>query len=321
MNSIYDVKSINQMYKIFYNSYNKITSNVKYELVNDKDIYKRFWKALNGSGSLDFKFATSYLKRCKYTYYFYNEKLNMYVFTIKTLNKKDVLFLSNLMKRIRIIQKLYGINKIFNIYILMNPQKRYLPLKGLIDTKHINGGFTYILGNDIYIIRKEDCDKVLIHEVLHHNQSINVDDWKYKNIQTLKHHFHIHNSCRLFPNEAVIETFACVINLIFYSLETGINYKILLKKEILHSLEIYKKIKDFQNTKLWQEKTNTFCYIILKSIFYVYFDKFIKIFRYTDQEYDDDNMTLFLIKYSKILNYRTKSISYNDRFLKMTCFK
>jgi hypothetical protein len=178
----------------------------------------------------------------------------------------------------------------------MNPKKRYMPAKKdeLIDVININGGFTYTNKNNIYIIRKEDYNKVILHELLHHNILIHKDEWKEANIKRLKEHFNIHNKMILIPNEAIIETYACILNTIFYSIETGTSLKDNLKKDQEYSIYIAKKILERQGKKKWIEKTHSYCYIVFKTILYVYFNKFLKIYNY----HNDNEITDFIIKYS-----------------------
>jgi stalled ribosome rescue protein Dom34 len=82
----------------------------------------------------------------------------------------------------------------------------------------------------------------MIHELLHHNILIHKTDWKKENIKRLKEHFNIHNNMLLIPNEAIIETFACVLNSIFYSIESGSSLQDNLKKDQVHSINLAKKI-------------------------------------------------------------------------------
>jgi hypothetical protein len=203
--------------------------------------------------------------------------------------------------RVYLISNIYDISKhgnfIFNYYIIMNPKKRYMPAKKdeLIDVININGGFTYTNKNNIYIIRKEDYNKVILHELLHHNIFIHKDDWKEENIRRLKDHFNINNKMILIPNEAIIETYACILNTIFYSIETGTRLKDNLRKDQEYSIYIAKKILEKQGGKKWIEKTHSYCYIVFKTILYVYFNKFLKIYKY----HNDTEITDFLINNSQ----------------------
>jgi hypothetical protein len=195
-----------------------------------------------------------------------------------------------------LVKLLYNIKPSENInyYILLNPLKRKLPNKksDIISAKNINGGFTYINSNNIYIIRKEDYEKVIIHELLHHNNIIHHEDWKEKNIKILKKLCNIANDQVFIPNEAIIETFAIIL--------------------------IVKKIIDKQDNKLWRENTHCYCYIVLRAVFYIYFKDFIK----TYVGKNDDYITIFICKYFPKIMSRIKKVSNikKDNFIKQTIF-
>lgn len=276
---------------------------------------------LHETGSrLNFNFVKQYFSKCKYHYHIHDENAQMkyYVFQTHAMTKKEKEQLFNTIRRVATLKRLYNITKNMNIFILMNPMKRLLSKVGeIINTHHINGGFTFTNRNEIFIIRKEDYDKVLIHEFLHHNTHIHFEDWKTHIIEKLKTHFNISTTCELLPNEAVIEAFACLINTVFYAIETNANFKTLLKKDQDHSLLIAKKILRHQNGKAWYELTNAYCYTVLKTIIYVYFDKFLKVYEYNN----DKLITEFLIRQSKYIFDRIRHIvTNNDRSLKLTCF-
>jgi hypothetical protein len=302
MKEIYNVSSIRDIYNI-------IKANYKFD-INDFEIIKAHTslfdsfksELLSSNGKyLNYEFAHAYLQTCNNCYHIKYKGFNMYVKMRSKITKNMKIQLFKNVYRVYLISKIYDISKegnyIFNFYIIMNPQKRYMPAKKeeLIDVININGGYTYTDNNDIYIIRKEDYNKVILHELLHHNIYIHNMDWDELNIRRLKEHFNIHNKMLLIPNEAIIETYACVLNTIFHSIETKTSLKENLKKDQEYSIILAKKILDKQDGKKWVEKTHSFCYIVFKTILYVYFNNFLKIYKY----HNDTNITDFLIKYSK----------------------
>jgi hypothetical protein len=311
MKDIYNVQSIYEMYKI-------IKANYKFDIGDFKitktetSIFNDFNKELlESSGKyLNYEFAYEYLEKCNNCYQITYKELNMFVIMRNKITKKEKMQVFKNLYRLHLISKIYNISKWgnykFNFYIIMNPLKRCFPSKkdDIIDVKHINGGFTYINRNDIYIIRKEDYEKVLLHELLHHNILINKQDWLEINIKRLRDHFNIHDSMLLLPNEAIIETYACVLNTIFYSIETGTSLKNNLKKDQEHSIQLANKILEKQGGKKWYEKTHSYCYIVFKTILYVYFNNFLKINIYNN----DTAITDFLIKYSPQIYKRMRSI-------------
>ena len=303
--NIYDARCVRDIYTIIKKHYHFAPSDFK---IADAPLstFHHFNKDLRESSSsyLNFEFAYKYADTCSHCYHITytgaGAEINMYVLMdTKMTSKMKGQFFKNLY-RVYLITKIYGISKPFNFYIIMNPLKRCMPTKrgDVIDVVNINGGYTYINKNNIYIIRKEDYGKVLIHELLHHNTTMHHQDWDVANIRRLKEHFKIHPTMLLLPNEAIIEAFACILNTIFYSVEeetTGGNgFNANLKRDQEHSLLLAKKIIDKQGDGLWDEKTHSFCYIVFKTILYVYFNKFLKIYRYRN----DTAMTDFLIRYS-----------------------
>lgn len=322
--ALYKAKSTKQFYDIIKKDHD-MHSTFSIERIDKDDPQMQIVNTvLSDTGSrLNFNFVIQYYSKCKYHYYIHdkNTQMKYYIFQTHAVTKKEKEQLFNTIRRIATLKRLYNIAKNMNIFILMNPIKRLLPKhEEVINTQHINGGFTFTNRNEIFIIRKEDYDKVLIHEFLHHNTHIHFEDWKPRIIERLKIHFNISRSCELLPNEAVIEAFACLINTAFYAIETNTNFRNLLEKDQDHSLQIAKKILRHQNGKAWYELTNAYCYTVLKTIIYVYFDKFLKI-------YECNNDTLiaeFLIRQSKYIFERIREISIpnirHNRSLKLTCF-
>ena len=324
MKDIYNVSTIHDIYNIIKINYNFIMNDFKI-IKADSFIFNDFNRELLDSSNnyLNYEFAYKYLEKCNYCYHITYKEINMYIIMRNKITNKQTKQLFKNLYRVYLISKIYNISKWnsykFNYYIIMNPQKRYLPSKkdDLIDVKNINGGFTFINKNNIYIIRKEDYNKVIIHELLHHNILIHKTDWLDKNITRLKEHFNIDNNMLLIPNEAIIETYACVLNTIFYSIETETSLKKNLKNDQEHSIYLAKKILDKQGDNKWNEKTHSYCYIIFKTILYVYFNKFLKIYKYNN----DIEITDFLIKYShNIYNKISKISKISNNSLKQTIY-
>jgi hypothetical protein len=326
MKDIYTVSTVSDIYNIIKTNYNFVIKDFKI-IKTDSSIFNNFNKELSESSNnyLNYEFAHKYLEQCNYCYHVTYKEINMYIIMRnKIANKQKTQLFKNLY-RVYLISKIYNISKwnsyVFNYYIIMNPQKRRMPSKkvDLIDVENINGGFTYTNRNDIYIIRKEDYNKVIIHELLHHNILIHKTDWNKENIRRLKEHFNIDNNMLLIPNEAIIETFACVLNTIFYSIETETSLKNNFKKDQEHSIYLAKKILDKQGNDKWNEKTHSYCYIVFKTILYVYFNNFLKVYKYNN----DTEITDFLIKYSHNIYSKINKInkvSNIDNKLKQTIY-
>jgi len=198
-------------------------------------------------------------------------------------------------KRINFLNPHKEINILFDIKY----SNRFFPEPNIpIDFHDINGGYTYVNGNEITIVRHEECNKVVLHELLHHNPLIHVDKWKKKNIKRLMKHFNIHPNSSFEPNEAVVEFWATIMHLYFVSKEYNLDMKKLLDDEIKHSLFKSHQLLCHLKDNIWYEKSNAFSYIIFKTIILSNLKAFIKIYEFP---YDDTKITDFLIKYSPMM--------------------
>ena len=312
--SIYDVSYVRDIYNIIKKHYDYANASEAaggFKITEAPlTVFDGFRRDLQDTSSkfFNFEFAYKYMLKCSRCYHITYKELNMYVLlrTKMTPQMRTQLFRN--LYRVYLISQIYQISKrgdyIFNYFVIMNPQKRCLPTKKgqIMDAVNINGGYTYINKNNIYIIRKEDYNKVIIHELLHHNTLIHKQEWEEQNIKRLKAHFKIHPNMLLIPNEAIIETYACILNTVFYSIETGTSLRENLKRDREHSINLTQKILDRQGDQLWDEKTHSYCYIVFKTILYVYFNEFLKIYKY----HNDTEITDFLIKYSGKTSQKAK---------------
>jgi hypothetical protein len=239
-------------------------------------------------------------------------------------NKDDDINITHLIKIIKrcyTIIKIYDIKKIINIYVLMSDKKRYFPNKKniLIDCNNINGGFTNINGNKIFILRKEEYSKVILHELLHHVNILNNYDWDDNNINKLKEHFKISKNTLLAPNEAITEIWATIYLILFINYEYNIPYKMIINYEINRSLYLSYKLLKYQGNNLWNEKTNAYCYILFKTILLNNLNKLLLKYTYP---YDINYLTKFFIDNTvnlKIIkNNYYKNIKNNS--MRMTVF-
>ena len=337
--SIYDVSYVRDIYNIIKKHYDYASaSSAASEAAGGFKIteapltvFDGFRRDLQDTSSkfFNFEFAYKYMLKCSRCYHITYKELNMYVLLRTKITPQMRTQLFRNLYRVYLISQIYQISKrgdyIFNYFVIMNPQKRCFPAKKgqIIDAVNINGGYTYINKNNIYIIRKEDYNKVIIHELLHHNTLIHKQEWEEKNIKRLKAHFKIHPNMLLIPNEAIIETYACILNTVFYSIETGTSLQDNLTRDREHSINLTQKILDRQGDQLWDEKTHSYCYIVFKTILYVYFNEFLKIYKY----HNDTEITDFIIKYSgkvkqkmKRTNAKAKQAKQQDNRLKQTIY-
>jgi hypothetical protein len=95
-------------------------------------------------------------------------------------NTKDDLefeFIKKVMKRCVFLLK----KKEMTIHLIPSPAKKILKDDEIMTSENINSGFTYVNRNDIYIFRKEEFPKVVLHELIHHDLNIHRDEFNEKN--------------------------------------------------------------------------------------------------------------------------------------------
>jgi hypothetical protein len=207
------------------------------------------------------------------------------------------------------------INKIFNIHLVLSHLKKEFNSNNptILDKHNCNSGLTtiylntYVPNVDIYIIRKEEYGKVIIHEIIHHISLIH-SSFKYSNIEKLKDHFKIHPIADIDPNETIVELCATIFHLNELSTENNQDLYNLFKEELKYSLyktqqllELQKQMKD----GIWYEKSHIYCYIIFKTIIMYNISDFIKIYKFP---YNDDIITDFIINHSGFLFLLSSSL-------------
>ncbi len=200
-------------------------------------------------------------------------------------------------------------DKVINIHLILSPIKKRFE-EGDLGVRNVNSGFTFVKSNDIYIFRKEEFPKVIIHELIHHEKNIHQDYFSKRNELILKKTFNINENAIMLLNEAVVELWATLIHLIFVSKEYKIDLMELFRTELSYSLfktyQIYRRQSRLKNGR-WCDNSNIFCYIIFKTIFMYNLRDLMKIYRYPNK-YDDTLLTNFIIKYRRLREYHKNPI-------------
>jgi hypothetical protein len=325
-------KNEHDLYKIVKENYNINRDEIYIKDISDAgkglslERFKNFKELLLKDSYFDWRFCIEYFDKCNRAYHITYKNINFYILSDKPITIKARGHLFNSIYRVFLIKKLFNIKPIqdFNCYILLNPIKRKLPNKmgDSIGAANINGGFTYFKSNNVYIVRKEDYEKVILHELLHHHHDIHFEAWTNANIKQIKNMCGIAEEQYLLPNEAIIETYAIVLNTIFYCIEhnmTFADFKKTLAKDKEHNIEIAKKILTKQGKNKWYEKTHSYCYIVLRAIFYIYFKEFARIYRYNN----DDDITSFITMYFPKILRKIRENGRGDsrnKYIKQTIF-
>jgi|TARA_B110000259_G_scaffold180229_1_gene220707 hypothetical protein len=280
--------------------YNILDSIIIEELNNDKSkiLISNFYEECIDSKFANINKVMKYINHCNKCIKIYSNISNISINLYYKKNNNSIFKLIKIYKRILILSQIYNIDKKITFHLALCSFKRYMPNKNCIfDTINFNGGFTNINGNDIYIHRNCEYSKVILHELFHHVNIINDSTMTINNydINKIKKNFNISSHTILLPNESIIEFWATIYNLIFISCEYNINFELLYKKELDFSYNQFLKILNHNKNNEWYEKTNIFCYFILKYILLKNYKKFLKVkLPYNSKEFID-----FLINNSK----------------------
>jgi len=159
---------------------------------------------------------------------------------------------------------------VFIILILSNLKKIYPIKKKIITSKNVNSGYTDFTNNVIFIWRYEEFEKVLFHEIIHFCKLDKSTHYISNIINT------DNNSHNYF--EAITDLYAILYHIIYISIITKIELKILLELEISYIKNQAMKLNNFFNLQNWKNKpnkyinqnTSAFSYYILKYLLFEY---------------------------------------------------
>lgn len=219
--------------------------------------------------------------------------------TDKNSNKNKDIILKNLNR----MHKFTNNSKV-DVYLSLSPFKKQfnenpkIPLSNF----NVNSGLTIVniygkpIDKKIYILRQEECGKVMFHEFIHHMPEIH-STFSQFNIKRLQKHFNIKSD--IDPNEAIVEFWATVMFLKQISEETNKDFYELFKEELKYSLYKSNQLFELQkkNNGIWYDSTHAYCYIIFKTIIMYNLLEFQKIYTFP---YNNTVLTDFFIKYSKL---------------------
>jgi len=260
-------------------------------------------------------------------------KTQIELFYLKDKKKPDVELIFKIVDFFRILSK-KDIN--LKLVIFYNNQKRFLPHNKLMTAENINGGAS-MDNHYVYIWRKEDFYKVLIHELIHY---FNLDFHKLDNDilgEILRKIIKIDG--RDVNNEAYTEIMALTINSVLYSLMLNIDFSdIIYYENIFTHLQIAKIINlfggdnydDLFNITI-KQNTSVVSYIIVKGMLLNNYDTILKHFdQYFDKDENekfDDYFNIYSILVNKkslnkdLINYfldKLKNNEIKDEFIKKT---
>jgi len=211
---------------------------------------------------------------------------------------------------VRIIEFFRRINKANDVQltIFYCDQKKYLPLQrgDMITTENINSGCTHV-GEYIYVWRKEECYKVLIHELIHYF-SMDFHEYNYEVLGDMLRDV-IHIDGKDVANEAYTEILAVTINSMMIGINASLQSwqkimsEVIARENLYTHMQVAKIIYHFGGTKYddlfkitIKQNTSLASYIIAKgALLYNY----PMVMKYFDGVRDLDN---FEVVYRDALN-------------------
>ena len=167
--------------------------------------------------------------------------------------------------------KTNNIAKPLEIYLVLSELKKYFPEKDeKIKIAHVNGGYTNLVTNIIFVWRKEEWEKILIHEIIHYFD-MDMRDHRVElkiPVKGPKSYF-----------EAVTDFWGLFYHLIYLSVLITKKIKTLLELELTFIENQAMALNDFLNLGSWQHKpdetinqtTPALSYYILKYLLFKYF--------------------------------------------------
>lgn len=276
--------------------------------------YSRFM----GSIEIPLIYDNCHVTQIKYKYeknktLIYPEVINInFKFYDKKINKKKCILLINfVLFIINILVKLNNkkINDL-NIDIINYNLNKTIPNDGNFRYENINSGWSMLyfpeklkdssvyIKSDIVIFRKEELYKVIIHELIH---SFRIGNTSLNNDKINK----------LFPNEktndineAIVESYACILNNIIYNMINNNSVIKNIKKEQEYCLNKAIIINNIVKNKI--QNTNVVSYYILKSLLLYDLTSYNKIKEFIKNIENDEYIINKIFKHMNLLNKNLK---------------
>ena len=185
----------------------------------------------------------TYIQKTRLVYYKEYQHFTLFGYSLKK-NSNYILCGKRILKLYQDLFTDFNIQvKHLKIVIIDSPQHRQF-----IDHEFfINGGFTYLNNNIIYVYRNDEMLKVVLHEVIHHAFYFKEFDEFFGDP--------IRSKVIINFNEAIVEFLATLYQLKY----TKTN----IKDELKHSLKNVKYVLGMPNTTF---KTQIYSYIVIKHL-------------------------------------------------------
>ena len=205
-----------------------------------------------------------------------------------------------------------------NADVYLTPFKKkcdYYQGQDIIGPREINSGAS-IVGKKLFVFRKEELNKVLVHELVHY-LGLDLFDVPFANFSD---YFNVSTNNIVLLNEAYTEIMAILINTIIYS-DNYDSVKDILNKELKYSmfqsakiLTLFKFVSAKQFFKQcdcdnFRQNTDVFSYFIVKTAILMDLDGFLEL-------YYSNKLTPTTFKdYVLSVSLSTKYMEYIDKFI------
>ena len=193
--------------------------------------------------------------------------------------------------------------------VLLDSKQKRLYSERNVGRREVNGGYTWRGSGKIHIFRKEECKKVLLHELIH---TFDVD---YK---------HEHDMC-----ESHAELYGLIMNIMFSILEAKLKLNINLVKLLLSIEYVFSKIQEKKIYNLLvKNKISTLAkgYYIYKSLILENLDKYFEVIRVGDPifSFPIENNEKFKVLIKNFTRYYENNFEIPSKLkntLRMTCIE
>ena len=316
--------------------YTKNTREMNPLLFHSK-LYDIFFIPVKIIRTIENKYNHRHIYRC-------SDESNVIQFTVYTSQSNRNEYFSKICKLGKIgltIMKSQRItHAVIDIYIWMTLHKKKMKncIKNCyLGTDEINSGATIRKITEkygtVFIWRKEELEKVFIHELIH---ALRLDFYEYpkKLDKLVTDNYNIKSSLRINIFEAYTETWACILNIImncildnhdnilekvYTCIHFEMHWSIYQIRNILNYFKIFHlqnedffclQCSSFNTPSLFKQKTNVFSYFILKTYFINHLDTFLDLCSIYN-----DNYIKFKIPFHK-LHIFIKKILKDNKILK-----
>jgi hypothetical protein len=176
-----------------------------------------------------------------------------------------------ILRRLDTLRRMFQFQKPIRFVCVPINRPRLFPVSPSVclGKSEVNGGYTYLNGNTVYLFRKEEMPKVLLHEYLHQIQGPKDLEWTPATLNRLHRVLRVEKNIDLRPNESVIEFWAWYYHQQFLSIETGISSELLWEAEKRFVFHQAQKIWTHQLhcSPTWSEGTPVLSYYLLKTLY------------------------------------------------------